>query len=170
MFVPFLMDILEVVSTPPVPSSSVTAVAAHSVLKSRQKSLERCSRRDGVGSLKPYNISYNRSIIGRHTYVPAARPAQAPVSEALRGRRPPSPPVTNCRGSPWGPEHKAELDPPTHADGATARNGSRGLVLILAPAPGAALKYMVEWCHMVMHMSVDCTPAGSTTATRARSG
>ena len=34
VFVPFLMGILEVVSAPPVPSSSGTAVAAHSVLKS----------------------------------------------------------------------------------------------------------------------------------------
>ena len=34
VFVPLLMGILEVVSAPPVPSSSGTAVAAHSALKS----------------------------------------------------------------------------------------------------------------------------------------
>ena len=34
VFVPFLMDILEVVSAPQIPSSSGTGVAAHSVLKS----------------------------------------------------------------------------------------------------------------------------------------
>ena len=34
VYVPFLMTVIEVVSAPPVPSSSGTAVAAHSVLKS----------------------------------------------------------------------------------------------------------------------------------------
>ena len=38
VLVPFLMGILEVVSAPPVPSSSGTAVAAHSVLKIRLES------------------------------------------------------------------------------------------------------------------------------------
>ena len=41
VFVALLMDILEVVPAPPVPSSSGTAVAAHSVLKSGSNRLNR---------------------------------------------------------------------------------------------------------------------------------
>jgi hypothetical protein len=102
VFVPLLMGILEVVCAPPVPSSSGTAVAAHSVLKSGSNRLSTDRRSTSILARSSRNGPLGAVSLATLGDKTAVRPVNDPLYRVLA----PPTPAGNGPGAHW-------TEPPT---------------------------------------------------------